>query len=78
MHQDRPRFSTNTSHKAAELAAVALVNESPTAATISISPRFEMKILIFFFNFQNYSEVVDKFKIKLIAFFSRFSKPGLN
>lgn len=38
IHQDRPRFSTSTSHKAAELAAVALVNESPTAATMSISP----------------------------------------
>lgn len=54
MHQDRPRFSTRTSHKAAELAAVALVKESPTAATISISPRDECKsneisvILLFF------------------------------
>lgn len=38
MHHDNPRFSISTSHKAAELAAVALVNESPTAATISISP----------------------------------------
>lgn len=39
MHHDRPRFSTNTSHSAAEFAAVALVNESPTAATMSISPK---------------------------------------
>lgn len=30
IHQDNPRFSTSTSHRAAELAAVALVNESPT------------------------------------------------
>lgn len=38
IHHDTPRFSTSTSHNAAELAAVALVRESPTAATISMSP----------------------------------------
>lgn len=38
IHHDTPRFSINTSQSATELAAVALVNESPTAATISISP----------------------------------------
>jgi len=35
---DKPRFSTKTSHNATEFAPVALVNESPTAAIISISP----------------------------------------
>lgn len=53
MHQDKPRFSTNTSHKAAEFAAVALVNESPTAATISISPK----------NWFNFVKITDLFEI---------------
>lgn len=44
MHQATPRFSIRTSHRAAEFAAVALVNESPTAATTSISP--EVTILL--------------------------------
>lgn len=38
IHHDNPRFSMSTSHRAAEFAAVALVNESPTAATMSMSP----------------------------------------
>lgn len=50
IHQLSPLFSTNTSHNAAELAAVALVSESPTAATISISPAWII--------FSNYSQIV--------------------
>jgi hypothetical protein len=38
MHQERPLFSTITSNRFAEFAAVALVNESPKAAITSISP----------------------------------------
>lgn len=38
MHHETPRFSMSTSHSAAEFAAVALVNESPTAPIISMSP----------------------------------------
>lgn len=38
IHQDTPRFSIKTSQRAAEFAEVALVNESPIAITISISP----------------------------------------
>lgn len=38
IHHETPRFSIRTSQSAAELAAVALVNESPTAAIISMSP----------------------------------------
>lgn len=37
MHQDSPRFSTKTSQRPTEFAAVADVNESPTAAIMSIS-----------------------------------------
>lgn len=45
IHQERPRFSISTSHRAAELAAVALVNESPTAAIMSISPVSKLRQL---------------------------------
>lgn len=38
MHHARPRFSISSSHRAMELAAVALVRESPTAEMMSMSP----------------------------------------
>ena len=42
MHQLNPRFSTKTSRILAELAAVAEVSESPSAAMMSISEKLNL------------------------------------